>query len=166
METSIIITLISTLIAFFSAFCLYFSVKSDYNIAKVRLYIDFQNQFKNFQSKLPADINKKDSDGNYNWKSQDDKDRRLIESYWWLVFDEWLACKKISKLYKSLWKHYEKGVLDALERKEFRDAFERLVKNQNSFMGYDKEFCNTINAIYREKHNTDFIEFKEIAKSK
>ena len=165
MEPSFVLTLISALIALFSALCLFFSVRSDYHIAKVKLYIAFQNQFKAFQSKLPADINKKDpTSGKYSWMPNTDEEKRLIESYWWFVFDEWLACTKITKLYKSLWNHYKKGVLDALERDAFKEAFKTLVRNQNSFMGYDKKFCNAINAIYREKYNENLVEFREIVK--
>lgn len=148
MEASTIINIASTVIAAMSVLCLLISVIIDRGIAKVKLYTDFQNQFKNFQSKLPADINKKDPNtGKYSWMPKTEEEKRLIESYWWFVFDEWLACTKITKLYKSLWKHYKKGLLDALEREAFKDAFKTLAKNQNSFMGYDKKFCNAINAI-------------------
>ena len=159
MENSFVLALFSVLIATFSALCLYYSAIRDSRIAKVDLYLAFQNQFKAFQSKLPADINKKDSKTKqYTWMPTTKEEERLIESYWWLVFDEWLACNKITKFKRSLWKHYKKGVLDALERKAFRDAFSRLIKNQNSFMGYDDKFCKAINKIYRKKYKENLVE--------
>ena len=159
MENSFDLTLFSVLIATFSALCLYYSVRRDSRIAKVDLYLAFQNQFKAFQSKLPADINKRDPvTKKYCWMPATKEEERLIESYWWLVFDEWLACNKIIKFKRSLWKHYKKGVSDALEREAFREAFRRLAKNRNSFMGYDDKFCKVINKIYWKKCKGNPIE--------
>ena len=127
---------------------------------RAEVYNHFQEKFKEFQSKLPTWINQRDRNGNLS-QPQNEKEKaefnRTIESYWWLVFDEWVVCCRVSKFTcKKLWKnYYSNGVLNALERQYFKEAFFRLVKKKNSFLGHDEEFENEIKRLYREKNNKE-----------
>ena len=129
---------------------------------RAEVYNRFQEKFKEFQNNLPSWINNRDNKGNLDEpKSEKEKAEfnRTIESYWWLVFDEWVVCCCEAKLScKVLWKkYYSKGVQNALERMYFKEALYRLVRKKNSFLGHDDDFLDEIKRLYKEKYNKDLF---------
>lgn len=140
-------------------------IQQSYN--KVRIYHEFQDRFKQFQSKLPDRINEKDPQtGKYCYEppeNEKDKFNRLLETYWWLVFDEWFVCCKECKWScKSLWNnYYSKGVIDALQRENFKEALGRLLKLNNSFLGQDSNFAEDINQLYKKEYGVNLFKDKQ-----
>lgn len=130
---------------------------------RAEVYNRFQEKFKDFQDRLPSRINERNKNGNYSFRpeSEEEKDNynRIIESYWWLVFDEWVVCCREAKnCCHRLWKeYYSKGVQNALERREFKDALFRLVRKENSFLGCDNEFLDEIKRLYQEKYGKELF---------
>ena len=125
---------------------------------RAEVYNHFQEKFKEFQSKLPEWINERDENGKRTGRPKDEKEWRIIESYWWLVFDEWVVCLREAKSCKSLWdNYYSKGVQNALESDFFEEALHRLVKRENSFLGHDDEFRNDVNILYKEKYGIELF---------
>ena len=129
---------------------------------RAEVYNQFQEKFKEFQSKLPSWINKRDEDGKLS-EPQGEEEKaefnRTIESYWWLVFDEWVVCCQEARYScRRLWRrYYSKGIQNALERDYFVEALSRLVKRENSFLGHDAEFLYEIKKLYKEKYDIELF---------
>lgn len=101
----------------------------------------FQNEFRAIQRTLPHDVNSEA------WAPTDDH-KRSISLYWYLVFDEWLTCTKLSPDLNSLWEdHYSKGVMSALRLPAFRMKIEEIFSGESTFMGYGPEFRKHIDEI-------------------
>lgn len=131
-----------------------YRIQKSYNNAQI--YWEFQQRFKEFQALLPAGINQKDGNGNYSYvppEGERERYNRVIEQYWWLVFDEWFICCRECKSCRSLWKdYYSNGVIDALERADFREALKRLLAKGNSFLGQDRDFSVEIDQLYKKQN--------------
>ncbi len=132
---------------------------------RAEVFNHFQGKFKEFQGKLPTWINQRTKSEVLIGRPKDKKEKeeldRTIESYWWLVFDEWVVCCKEAKYScQGLWnKYYSKGIQNALdpEREYFEEALLRLVRKKNSFMGHDDEFLDEIKKLYKEKYGIELF---------
>lgn len=79
-----------------------------------------------------------------------ENERRTVSLYWYLVFDEWLTCKKLYPALASMWEqHYSVGVQSALRNSIFNESAKDMFKGSSSFFGHGKEFADEIDRLCR-----------------
>lgn len=101
----------------------------------------FQSQVRDIQRSFPPEVNED------HWVPTKEHERS-ISIYWYLVFDEWLTCTKLSPDLLILWSdQYSKGVKSALRIPAFRRKIEELFAGESTFLGYGSEFRSVIEAI-------------------
>ncbi len=89
---------------------------------KQQVFLNFQNRFVEIQKDWSVDVNRA------NWQPSD-KEKRAIERYWYLVFDEWNFCTQLNPQLRELWeKHYKRGVRGAFQNPHFRARLEYLLQ--------------------------------------
>ena len=96
----------------------------------------FQSSMRELQLTFPHNIND-------NSTILKPSETRSVQLYWYLVFDEFLTCKKLSNdpELSELWdKYYIKGVTNALRLKNFHNEIALLLSANSTFLGERADF--------------------------
>lgn len=96
----------------------------------------FQSSMRALQLTFPPNIND-------NSTTLNPTETRSVQLYWYLVFDEFLTCKKLSNdpELNELWdKYYIKGVTSALRLKHFHNEIALLLSVNSTFLGEREDF--------------------------
>jgi hypothetical protein len=96
----------------------------------------FQTSMREIQLTFPHYINDNSTELN-------PSETRSVQLYWYLVFDEFLTCKKLSNdpELNELWdKYYIKGVTSALGLKYFHKEIAMLISANSTFLGEREDF--------------------------
>lgn len=96
----------------------------------------FQTSMRELQLRFPHNIND-------NSTILKDSEKRSVQLYWYLVFDEFLTCKKLSNdpELNELWdKYYIKGVTSALRLQHFHNEIALLLSSNSTFLGEREDF--------------------------
>jgi hypothetical protein len=96
----------------------------------------FQTSMRALQLEFPHTINE-------NNIGLSPSERRNVQLYWYLVFDEFLTCKKLSNdpELNELWdEYYIKGVTSALRLKNFHNEIAYLLSINSTFLGEREDF--------------------------
>ena len=110
---------------------------------ELEVHSRFQGEMRAIQRMFSSEVNKLD------W-SPTESERRGISLYWYLVFDEWLTCKKMHIALSPLWDHkYSEGVQSALRKPAFIEVAREMFKGDSTFFGYGKEYANEIDRLCR-----------------
>lgn len=105
----------------------------------------FQMRVREIQKNFHADINTPDI-----WVPTPEE-KRYIRLYWYTVFDEWLICCKLNKIYRRLWTDiYRPGVRSAIGNPHFKSDLIDIFEKESSLHGFRREFIKEINSIYAE----------------
>lgn len=110
----------------------------------ISVHCAFQREFREWQKKLPAEA------AEPSWQANLPGERRLIQLYWELVFDEWYSCKKLSDERKinSLWSSYAKGVQGAMVYDSFIDVLRETFQRPTFYLGHAKEFRAELRQVF------------------
>jgi hypothetical protein len=102
----------------------------------VELHIHFQQQMREIQKAFPPSVN------DPSWIPQSNDEKRAVRMYWYLVFDEWVTCKYLSKERRlnALWDRYRYGVISALSKPAFDSEVRDMFARNAIFFGLAKEF--------------------------
>lgn len=115
----------------------------------VALHSGFQREFREWQKLLPPSASRID------WVPASDDERRLIQLYWELVFDEWYTCTQVSReeRVQALWTAYSKGVEGAFRRKAFTDSLVIGFSQRTSYLGLSLEFKEELTRCFQNVHH-------------
>jgi hypothetical protein len=108
------------------------------NVLKVEVHCRFQSEVRSIQRSFPPEVNLT------NWNPTD-LDRRNVRLYWYLVFDEWLTCKKTNAGLDQLWDWYAVGVRSAFRNRIFGEEARKLFSGRTAFFGFRDEFYSELN---------------------
>ena len=112
-------------------------------VLQLEVHSRFQSELRAIQRTFSPGVNKT------GWVPTE-IERRSIDLYWYLVFDEWLTCKKMHAGLAQLWDdQYSVGVQSALRNVAFNTAAHEHFKGSSSFFGYGKEFATEIDRLCR-----------------
>lgn len=102
----------------------------------VELHSGFQREFREWQRQLPPEASQTE------WEPASNAERRLIQLYWELVFDEWYTCTRVSQepRVRALWDAYSKGVEGAFRRKAFTASLVVSIGQGTAHLGYASQF--------------------------
>jgi hypothetical protein len=119
------------------------------------IHHNFQERIRDIQHGFSSAINEE------GWMPESDAELRLIQLYWYVVFDEWFTCTKFLPQLTKLWDDtYVEGVKSALRRKAFRDVLSGLFEGESSFLGHAIEFREVL-----EKINYSVTGFTQLRRS-
>jgi hypothetical protein len=142
MEPQVFVPIVSSLTAPISLVVAFKSFQYGKRAKLMDVHIKFQNDMRALQKLLPADVNKPD------WIPATDEHDRVLYLYWYLVFDEWMVCKKSNYGLDTLWdQFYANGVMSALRMAAFKKKLEKLLEGESSFLGLGREFRDDINDL-------------------
>lgn len=108
----------------------------------VELHTHFQQQIREIQKTFSPKVNEDD------WMP-DEKEKRAIRLYWYLVFDEWFTCKHLSneKRLNALWERYSWGAISALRNTHFDSEIQDMFTKDTIFLGLGKKFASDIDEL-------------------
>lgn len=110
---------------------------------ELEVHSRFQGEMRAIQRMFSSEVNKLD------WIPSD-SERRGISLYWYLVFDEWLTCKKMHIALAPLWdQKYSEGVQSALRKPAFFEVAREMFQGDSTFFGYGKEYASEIDRLCR-----------------
>ena len=104
--------------------------------AITEIHSRFQASMRELQLTFPPTINDNTVELNFS-------ETRSVQLYWYLVFDEFLTCKKLSNdpELNVLWdKYYLKGVTSAIRLKSFHREIALLISVNSTFLGEREDF--------------------------
>lgn len=110
---------------------------------EVEVHSRFQSEMRAIQRIFSWKVNEPD------WEPSD-SERRGISLYWYLVFDEWITCKKMHEGLSYLWdERYTVGVQSALRKPAFFAVAKEMFNGDSTFLGYGKEYAIEIDRLCR-----------------
>ncbi len=128
----------------------------DNTVAKnMEFHYKIIEMFRNLQLQFPPQI----GDPKYKPTAEDE---RLIFVFWFLIFDEWFACKHEGKYLASFWdKYYIHELRSVMKRPLFTNVLKVMVEEKNiDFFGLKDNFSEMLNDTYKEIHGHNlFVKF-------
>jgi len=111
---------------------------------KMKIHNQFQSEMRNLQLKFSNKVNDPDYE-------PDKNEERAIQLYWYLVFDEWMTCKKLpNDDLNELWdEYYCIGAKRGYKILAFRKVLDELKLN-TTFLGMKEEFLTEIGVPLNE----------------
>lgn len=108
---------------------------------KQQVFLNYQNRFVEIQKDWSVNVNRSE------WEPSE-KEKRAIERYWYLVFDEWNFCTQLNPQLRELWeKHYKKGVRGAFQNAHFKDRLEYLFRLDAMQQEFTEKFKEQLNDL-------------------
>ena len=121
----------------------------------VALHSGFQREFREWQKLMPPEVFHRD------WEPTTDAERRLVQLYWELVFDEWYTCTQVSEepRVRALWDAYAHGVASALKRKAFVESIAANFRAKTAFLGLESEFKDEMVRCFQKANKGKSVPF-------
>ena len=126
----------------------------DNTVAKnMEFHYSIIESFRNLQLQFPPGISDKDY-------QPTEEDKRLIFVFWFLIFDEWFACKHEGKYLKGFWdKYYIHELRSVMYRTMFTDVLKSMVEEKKiGFFGLSDSFSEMLNIVYKEIHGKNLFD--------
>lgn len=126
-------------------YSIYLQINESRDVNKILIHRDFQKELHQILDKFTQSVKKPD------W-IPDEKEDRLISSYWYLVFDCWFVCNKQGdKSLKNLWiDYYVNGAKSMIKIPAFRKNIVHKLEKRYSFLGTGEEFRKVILKLIQE----------------